>query len=966
MDKNKISILNKELNGEIRNDLLHKKLYATDASVYKKYPIAVAFPKTNSDIEKIISFCLKEKLSIIPRAAGTSLAGQCVGPGIVIDVSKYLNKIISIDKINKTVTVQPGVIRDELNLFLKKYGLFFGPNTSTSNYCMIGGMVGNNSSGTTSIKYGVTRDKVINLCTILSDGSKAKFGSLNNSEIEKKLELKSLEGDIYRYFIKKFNDKKTQRIINDGYPDKSIHRRNTGYALDSIVNQKPFNKNGDNLNLSKILCGSEGTLAFTTEITLKLDPLPPSKGIMLALHFDSIQKSMESVEYLMKFDLDTCELIDKTILDCTLHNPLHKKNRFFISGDPKAILLLEFKNDDINYIEEQIKLIKNNQLIKKLSYSHVVLKEKEIDAALSLRHAGLGLLGNMIGDKKAVACIEDTAVPLNLLSNYISDFQKLMKEFNQEIVYYAHAGAGELHLRPVLNLKSSRGVSDFRKISSSVADLVKNYKGSLSGEHGDGIVRSEFISRVIGEENYRFLKEIKQIFDPESIFNPGKIVNPIPMDENLRYEKDRKEPKIETTFDFSSDKGILRASEKCNGAGNCRSISLKGTLCPSYRATRDELHNTRGRANVLREVLTNNKNKNKFDSKELKDAMDLCLSCKACATECPSSVDISLYKAEFQHNYNKIYGSSLRDKIFAYTGKINKLIQPYRAVYNYLFSNKLIGFLLKKGLKISSKRSIPKLEKSLYKNLKTKKIENEIKSVYLYLDEFTNYIETDIGTDCIYLLEKLGYKVNILQPTESGRTYISKGFLDNAKKCAKYNVDLYSDLINENTPLLGIEPSAIYTFNDEYPKLYNDKEKATNLAKNCFLIDTFLANEIKKGNIKSSSFHEIPKKIKIHGNCYQKALGSIVDTFNILNLPVNYDVTILNTGCCGMAGSFGFEKEHYEISQKIAEERLYPSIKNLGSNELLAANGTSCRHQIYDGTKIKSLHPISILKSALK
>ena len=438
------------------------------------------------------------------------------------------------------------------------------------------------------------------------------------------------------------------------------------------------------------------------------------------------------------------------------------------------------------------------------------------------------------------------------------------------------------------------------------------------------------------------------------------------MDENLRYEKDRKEPKIETTFDFSSDKGILRASEKCNGAGNCRSISLKGTLCPSYRATRDELHNTRGRANVLREVLTNNKNKNKFDSKELKDAMDLCLSCKACATECPSSVDISLYKAEFQHNYNKIYGSSLRDKIFAYTGKINKLIQPYRAVYNYLFSNKLIGFLLKKGLKISSHRSIPKLEKSLYKNLKINNIKNEIKSVYLYLDEFTNYIETDIGTDCVYLLEKLGYKVNFLQPTESGRTYISKGFLDNAKKCAKYNVDLYSDLINENTPLLGIEPSAIYTFNDEYPKLYNDKEKATNLAKNCFLIDTFLANEIKKGNIKPTSFHEIPKKIKIHGHCYQKALGSIVDTFNILNLPVNYNVTILNTGCCGMAGSFGFEKEHYEISQKIAEERLYPSIKNLGSNELLAANGTSCRHQIYDGTKIKSLHPISILKSALK
>ena len=965
MDKNKISILNKELNGEVRNDSLYKKLYATDASVYKKYPTAVAFPKTNSDIKKIISFCLKEKLSIIPRTAGTSLAGQCVGSGIIVDVSKHFNKIISLDNKNKTVTVQPGVIRDELNLFLKKHGLFFGPNTSTSNYCMIGGMVGNNSSGTTSIKYGVTRDKVLKLNTILSDGSNVVFNSIDDNEIKKKIKLKTLEGDIYRYFIKKYRNKKNRKTIIDGYPDSTIHRRNTGYALDSIINQQPFNKNGDNLNLSKILTGSEGTLAFTTEVTLKLDPLPPSKSVMLVLHFDSIQKAMESVNYVMKYDLYTCELIDKTILDCTLHNPLQKKNRFFINGDPKAILLLEFKNDNIKQIENQLKQIKNNSLIKKLSYAYIELRGEEINAALSLRHAGLGLLGNMIGDEKAVACIEDTAVPINMLSNYISDFQEIMEKFNQEIVYYAHAGAGELHLRPVLNLKSSKGVSDFRKISSSVADLVNKYNGSLSGEHGDGIVRSEFISKIIGEKNYSFLKEIKEVFDPQNIFNPGKIVDPLPMDENLRYEIDREEPEIITIFDYSKDKGLLRASEKCNGAGNCRSISLKGTLCPSYRATRDELHNTRGRANVLREVLTNNEKKNKFDSEELKNAMDLCLSCKACATECPSSVDISLYKAEFQYHYQKLNGSSLRDKIFAYSGKINKAVQPFKSVYNLLLSNNIIGSLLKKGLKIHSNRSIPKVKKALHKTLKISKIENPIKSVYLYLDEFTNYIDTDIGKDCVYLLEKLGYKVNFLHPTESGRTYISKGFLENAKKCAQYNVDLYADIINKNRPLLGIEPSAIYTFVDEYPKLYNNHEKAHNLAKNCYLIDTFISDEIEKGNIISESFHNEIKKIKIHGHCYQKALGSVIDTFNILNLPVNYEVTILNTGCCGMAGSFGFEKEHFEISQKVARERLYPSINKTSSNELIAANGTSCRHQIYDGTKRTSLHPISILKSAL-
>ncbi len=965
MNKKKISLLSKQLTGEVKSDPLYQKLYATDASVYRKYPIAVAFPKTNSDIKKIISFCLKEGLSIIPRTAGTSLAGQCVGSGIVVDVSKYFNKIISLDKKNKTVKVQPGVIRDQLNMFLKKYGLFFGPNTSTSSYCMIGGMVGNNSSGTSSIKYGVTRDKVLKLKTILSDASEVAFESLDDNEIKRKIKLDSLEGDIYRYFIKRYSDKINQNKIINGFPDQKIHRRNTGYALDSIIKQKPFNNKGPNLNLSKILTGSEGTLAFTTEITLKLESLPPLNSIMLALHFESIQKAMESVVSVMKYDLYTCELIDKTILDCTLHNPLQKKNRFFIKGDPKAILLLEFKNDNLNAIENQLNRIKKNALVNKLSYAQVELRGNEIKAALSLRHAGLGLLGNMIGDEKAVACIEDTAVPIKFLADYISDFQKLIKKFNQDIVYYAHAGAGELHLRPVLNLKTSKGVSDFRNISSSVVDLVNKYNGSLSGEHGDGIVRSEFISKVIGKNNYNFLEEIKKVFDPENIFNPGKIINPLPMDKNLRYEVDKKEPEIKTIFDFSKDKGIIRASEKCNGVGNCRSVSLTGTLCPSYRATRDELHNTRGRANVLREVLTNNVKKNKFDSDELKKAMDLCLSCKACATECPSSVDIALYKAEFQYQYQKVNGSSLRDNIFAYSGKISKAVQSFRFVYNSMLSNKITGNLLKKILKISIKRSIPKVEKSLYKRLKNNNINNPLKSVYLYLDEFTNYIDTEIGKDCIYLLEKLGYKLNFLPPTESGRTYISKGFLDNAKRCAQNNVNLYSDIINEYIPLLGIEPSAIYTFKDEYPKLCDNTEKAKNLAKNCFLIDTFISDEINKGNIKSESFHNETKKIKIHGHCYQKALGSVFDTFNLLNLPVNYEVTVLNTGCCGMAGAFGFEKEHYEISQKVAQERLYPSINKADSSDIIAANGTSCRHQIYDGTNRKSLHPISILRAAL-
>jgi FAD/FMN-containing dehydrogenase/Fe-S oxidoreductase len=961
-----LQILRNELDGELEFNSIYKKIYATDASVYRKYPIAVAFPKSNSDIKKIIAFASDKKIGVIPRTAGTSLAGQCVGEGIVVDVSKYLNKIISVDTKKKTVTVQPGVIRDELNRYLLDFGLFFGPNTSTSQFCMIGGMVGNNSSGTTSIKYGVTRDKLISLTTILSDGSEVEFKPLNQKEIESKINQDNKESSIYTFFVNRLSDKSVQDKIKEGFPDKSVHRRNTGYAIDTIIDQKPFNNEGSDLNLSKLLAGSEGTLAFSTSITLSLEPLPPKYNVMLAVHFKTIRQAMESVVPAMKHDLFTCELIDKTILDCTLKNPIHKKNRFFIIGDPKAILLLEMRDNDLSLLELQLDNLKKDLSESNLNYRQVELRGKEIDSALSLRHAGLGLLGNIIGDKKAVACIEDTAVPINSLASYISDFEILMKKFNQEVVYYAHAGAGELHLRPILNLKTSKGVSDFRLITSLVAELVRKYKGSLSGEHGDGIVRSEFIPRIVGKENYKLFKEIKTVFDNKNIFNPGKIIDPIPMDQNLRYNiKNSKNDDLKTFMNFSQDQGILRATEKCNGSGNCRSISPSGTLCPSYRATRDEIHNTRGRANVLREVLTNNKKINKFDSDEIKTALDLCLSCKACATECPSGVDIALYKSEFQYQYKKIYGSTLRDKLFAYNGKINRWIQPIRWLHNGVFKYNLTSTFIKKILKISTRRSIPKVYKSLYKSLQTRKIDDPIKSIYIYLDEFTNYLDPQAGIDCVYLLENLGYQINLLTPTESGRAYISKGFLEEAKKCAEINISKYGKVINNKSPLIGIEPSAIYTFKDEYLKLSHQKKEANKLAKNCHLIDSFISDEIKIGNIKSESFHFETKNIKIHSHCYQKALGSGSDTFKMLNIPVNYTVTILNTGCCGMAGSFGYEKEHYEISQKIGNERLFPSIIKMDNSVIIAANGTSCRHQILDGTKKESLHPVSILRNAL-
>ena len=956
--------LKQKIEGTLKWDSVHKALFATDASVYKIDPLAVAFPKNKADLKELIVFADTHRISLIPRTAGTSLAGQCVGPGIVVDVSKHFTEIIALDVESRTVKVQPGVNRDALNEFLATKGLFFGPNTSTSQYCLLGGMVGNNSSGTTSIRYGVTRDVVVSLETLLSDGSEVEFGNCSAADLNIKTSKKNMEGEIYKSLFQELGNKKVRHHIKSDFPEVSVHRRNTGYAVDVLLNQQPFTQSGTPFNVAKLLAGSEGTLAFTTSITLALSPLPPKNAVMLAVHFNSIQQAMEAVVPVMDHHLYTCELMDKIILDCTKDHPGYKKNRFFLEGDPKAILLLELRGDTLEILKNELRALQETIINSGLSYAAIPLWGEEIVLANELRNAGLGLLGNIVGDSKAVACIEDTAVPLKQLALYIKDFQVLMKEFNQEVVYYAHAGAGELHLRPILNLKTKKGVKDFKTITLAVAHLVKKYKGSLSGEHGDGIVRSEFIPIVVGKENYQLFKRIKKIFDPNSIFNPGKIVDSFPMDKNLRTLQ-KETPIHKTLFDFSSDQGLLRASEKCNGAGKCLSVSASGTMCPSYRATRDEKHNTRGRANVLREVLTQNIQPNAFDSEALKEVFDLCLSCKACATECPSSVDIATYKAEFLYQYQKTHGSSLRDKLFANVGLLNHLAQPIRLVQNWLFSAPFVSVFLKKTLRIALKRTIPKLEKSLYKILNNRDLTNNSKSVYLYLDEFTNYNETSIGKDAVDLLEGLGYSVKVLRPSESGRSYISKGFLKQAKKCANKNVLLYHPLISEKTPLLGIEPSAIYTFLDEYPKLSSFPKESKELASNCHLIDSFLAKELQNNNIQETQFHTDAKEIKVHAHCYQKALGNPSDTFKILNLPKNYNVRMLNTGCCGMAGSFGYEEEHYDTSMKVAEERLFPSVRNIGYDVVIAANGTSCRHQIKDGTQRESLHPVSILKAAL-
>ncbi|MEW2922146.1 FAD-linked oxidase C-terminal domain-containing protein [Muricauda sp. ANG21] len=969
MNKNLLKALSEELQGELMVDDLSRALYSTDASVYRKRPLAVAYPKNTLDLKKLIQFANAHKVGLIPRTAGTSLAGQCVGDGIVVDVSRHFTQILELDKEKKQIKVQPGVVRDELNQYLKPFGLFFGPNTSTSNRCMIGGMVGNNSSGTTSIQYGVTRDKVIAMHCVLSDGSDAIISDISKATFDVKKQKDTLEGKIYASLEQELSNGENRKNILAEFPKPSIHRRNTGYAVDELLKNNLFGSEKEDFNLCKLLAGSEGTLAFTTEITLQLDDLPPPLSAMVATHYKTLEDCLSDVAPVMQHNLHTCEMMDKVILDCTKNNRAQLANRFFVDGDPAGILMLELKA----YSEEdlQLQLKELLQTIEKsgLSYANPILMGEDINKAIELRKAGLGLLGNMVGDRKAVACIEDTAVALEDLKDFIMEFSQIMKGYDQQAVYYAHAGAGELHLRPILNLKKSEDVVLFRSITTDVAKLTKKYKGSFSGEHGDGIVRAEFIPLMIGDANYELLKRVKKTFDPNNIFNPGKIVDAFPMDESLRYEVDREEPEVKTLMDFSDSEGILKAAEKCNGSGDCRkNHTMSGGMCPSYHATKDEKDTTRGRANALREFLTQSEKTNRFDQKELKEVFDLCLSCKACASECPSNVDVATLKAEFLYQYQESNGYPLRSKLFAHNTKLNALGSKISGITNAVYESKILGGFLKKTAGVASERSFPKVynfnfERHLEQfNLKNTDLSK--KKVVLYLDEFTKYLDIEVGKDAIELLCKLGYDVELFY-AESGRTYLSKGFLKQAKKLVSKNMLKLAPYLDKNIPIVGLEPSAILSFRDEYQRLHEDKPQLAKLAAQSLLIEEFLAKEIAQGYITAESFTEEERTVKIHNHCHQKALSDQKVTFDVLNLPKNYKVTIISSGCCGMAGSFGYEKEHYETSMKVGSLKLFPSVQKSEKNTLIAANGTSCRHQIKDGTNRDAEHPVSILRKAL-
>ncbi len=960
-----------DFEGDIFTDHIHQILYSTDASVYREMPEAVVRPKNINDIKKIIQYARDNNISLIPRTAGTSLAGQVVGKGIVVDVSKYMTNIIELNKKEMWVKVQPGVVLDELNMYLEPHGLFFGPETSTSSRCMMGGMVGNNSCGSHSILYGSARDHTLEIKAILSDGSEALFKPLSKGEYEQKCKGSTLENKIYQTVNEILSDSKNQTIIKKEYPRSDLNRRNNGYAIDLLLESNIFNDTDKSFNFCKLLAGSEGTLAFSTEIKLNLVPLPPKIKAVIPVHFEKLNDAFKANIIALKYNPGAVEMLDSKILECTKENKEQEKNRFFVKGNPEALLVIEFARDTKEEIEQIAEDLEKEMRNNGFGYHFPLLYNKNVDRIWALRKAGLGLLANMPGLKKAEAFIEDTAVMPEDLPDYMEKYQKILKNYNLDCVFYAHVGSGELHLRPMLNLKEKEDVELFRQVGTEVAKLVKTYRGSMSGEHGDGRLRGEFIPIIIGEHNLELCKKVKKVWDPTNIFNPGKIVDTPQMNTNLRYEIGSKLRKIDTIFDFSKTLGIQGAAEKCNGTADCLKSSLiGGTMCPSYMATRDEKNSTRARANILREYLTTSSKKNPFNHKEIYQVMDQCLSCKACKSECPSTVDVAKLKAEFLQHYYDSNGVPLRSLLVANISKLNALGALVPPVFNFFMKSKIIGGLLgftdKRNMPLLNKITFKKWLKKNSRRFQQEKFPNG--KVYLFNDEFTNFNDTDIGIKTIRLLTKLGYEVVIPKHLESGRTYLSKGLIRAAQKIAIKNINFLKEIISEDSPLIGIEPSAILAFRDEYPDLVSGqlKDDAQKLAKSCFLFEEFIISEIEKGKISRDSFHDKARKIKVHGHCQQKAIASTEPLVKILSFPQNYEVVEIASGCCGMAGSFGYEKEHYDLSMKIGELVLFPEVRKAPETTLISAPGTSCRHQIKDGTGRDAYHPAEILFDALK
>ncbi len=959
----------------IHTDSQTRHLYANDASMYEQVPQGVCFPQTGADIRALVNQANQDSFSITPRSGGTSLAGQATGEGIIMDSSRHMNRILELNQEEQNAHIQPGVIRDTLNREADQYGLLFGPDTATTNRCMLGGMIGNNSCGLFSIKHRTTREHILAIEAVLSDGSTAVFKPLNSTELEQKKQLDTLEGHIYRGMLKLIEQHREQ--ILKAYPHPEIVRRNTGYALDRLCEMQPFNPSADArpFNMAELLCGSEGTLAMTVSAKVGLVP-QDSHRLVIVPHFDSVNAAMEATVEAVKHDPAAVELVDDIILGATKKNIEQRKNRFFLQGEPKCILIIQFDGDDPGTLQKKAREL--SAIFKQKRYTDtapVITKPDDINRAWELRKAGLGLLMGLGSDERSPSFCEDTAVRVPDLPAYVKAFQKLLEKYHTNCVFYAHASVGELHLRPVIDISRPEGIEKMKAMADDIAGLVHQFNGSLSGEHGDGRARAPYIPKVLGEEMMPLLHKVKEIWDPHYIFNPCKIVRPKSIEEDLRISSFALgDLNIDTQFQWRKEGGFPEAMDLCNGAGVCRQRAESGgAMCPSYMATENEKDTTRGRANLFRQLFAS-KNADAFSSEELKDALGLCLSCKACKSECPANVDMARMKAEFMQGWHEANGISAGERFFGNAASIYPLASMLPKFSNWLMQTPVGKELLFQLFNIHKKRILPTFAGQTFRKWFEKRRDSSDRkssdlmnaSVALLIDPFINYHEPEIGKAAVQVLEALGYDIIIPAVTETGRPQLSKGMVKKAKGLAEKNIPELYDLAKEGIPIVGLEPSEILTLRDEYLDLCEDEllKEAKVVAENSFEFEEFFNRAISGHPEKGELFKKHNQKVYLHGHCHAKALVGSKPTLNALS-TAGYHPEELQTGCCGMAGSFGYEANHYKVSMDIGDLVLFPAVEEMKEGELLCAPGFSCRHQIMDGTGRKGYHPAELIANVM-
>ncbi len=943
--------LRRLVDGEVRFDAITRSLYSTDASIYRIEPIGVVLPRTEEDVIAVVETAARHNVPVLPRGGGTSLAGQTVGNAVVMDFSKYMRHVVEVNVEERWVRTQPGIILDELDRHLAPYELHFGPDPSTSNRGNIGGALGNNSCGAHSIMYGKTVDNVIGLETVLSNGDRSTLGRVDRSSLDARLRANGLEGNIFRAL--RSIGEETGAEVKSRYPN--IQRRVSGYNLDDLEGGGPF-------DMARFVVGSEGTLLTITEAKLALVPNPAYKRLTV-LHFDSVAESMEATVAVLELKPAAVELIDSMIIRQATDNLEYSRQMGFVQGDPEALLLVEFVGDSDIEVESKLDVLD----AKNLGYATTRVSDPREQASVwAVRKAGLGLMMNVTGPEKPLAFVEDTAVAPERLPEYVRRFDEIVKANGTTAGYYGHASVGCLHIRPLIDLKRVDGVERMASITSQISDLVLEFGGSMSGEHGDGLARSVLNEKMFGPVIYDAFRRVKGAFDPHGIMNPGKIVDAPPMTENLKIGPDYKTLNLSTGFAFSQEGGFAAAIEMCNGQGACRKID-GGTMCPSFMATRDEEHSTRGRANALRAAISGALPVEAIGSQRLHDVMDLCLGCKGCKAECPSNVDMAKLKYEFLDRYHKTNGYGLRERMFGNIARLGKLGSMFAPFSNWAMRSQGIKDLLERYAGVDRRRDLPSFASQSFVQwfrARGGSPETTRGPVLLFADTFTNYNHPELGHAAVKVLEGLGYQVIVPSTGCCGRPMMSAGMLDKAKSAARHNIEQLLPYIDNGIKLVGLEPSCILSLSDEYPDLLGDNDGATRVAESVMLIEEFVEYAADRDGAQLN-FIKSPGKVMYHGHCHQKALVGSQIAMNVLGSIPGCDPEEVQSGCCGMAGSFGFEKEHYDISMQIGEQSLFGPIRALDDSVQVVSEGVSCRQQIVDGTERRAKHLVEILADAL-